>query len=88
MQRPDLLKIHKLKPVKNMINSVHNANLLRVYAIFPTTQKCSWFKNIPKVLTDSPLSYFIPINEKNGLAMLSYTDENRKYLKQMIYLNI
>ena len=77
IQRPDLLKIHKLKPVKNLINSVHNANLLRVYAIFPTTKKCSWFKNISKVLTDSPLSYFIPINQKNGLAMLSYTDDNR-----------
>ena len=83
IQRPDLLKIHQLRPLKNLINGVHNAPLLRVYAIFPT-KNCVWFKNIPKVLTDSPLSYFIPINEKLGLAMLSYTDEHRaRYLHRI-----
>tara|TARA_B100001063_G_C16766192_1_gene558781 strand:- start:129 stop:1382 length:1254 start_codon:yes stop_codon:yes gene_type:complete len=83
IQRPDLLKIRQLTPLKNLINGVHNAPLIRVYAIFPI-DTCAWFKNIPKILTDSPLSYFIPINDKIGLTMLSYCDEHRaKYLHRI-----
>ena len=47
-------------------------------------RNCAWFKNIPKTITDSKLSYFIPINENNGLVMISYTDDNKAvYLKKL-----
>merc|ERR1712166_791241 len=80
-QRPDLLKIKYLNNLRPLINSVRNAPLCRFYFIFDT-KKCSWFKNIKKTITDSKLSYFIPIN--SGLLMISYVDEhNAKYLKKM-----
>jgi len=82
-QRPDLLKIKYLKPVKKLIDTVKNATLCRFYFIFDT-KNCSWFKNIKKTITDSKLSYFIPINYETGLVMISYVDEhNAKYLKKM-----
>ena len=82
-QRPDLLKIKYLNNIKSVINSVRNAPLCRFYFIFDT-KKCVWFKNIKKTITDSRLSYFIPINYDTGLLMISYVDEhNAIYLKNM-----
>lgn len=82
-QRPDLLKIKYLNNLKPLINSVRNTPLCRFYFIFDT-KKCSWFKNIKKTITDSRLSYFIPINHNTGLVMISYIDEyNAIYLKKM-----
>ena len=54
--------------------------LLRVYAIFPLQNGISgkegrvWFDGMPKVVTDSPIRYIIPINPKKGIIMISYTD--------------
>jgi len=80
-QKPDLLKIKYLKPAKKLIDTVTNATLCRFYFIFDN-KNCTWFKNIKKTITDSKLSYFIPIN--SGLLMISYVDEhNAKYLKKM-----
>jgi hypothetical protein len=50
--------------------------LLRIYAIFPTTKGKSWFSDIPKTITDSPLRYIIPINPAKGVIMISYTDSD------------
>jgi monoamine oxidase len=49
--------------------------LLRTYAVFPVKQGKSWFDTTPKIVTDSPLRYIIPINPKKGLIMTSYTDD-------------
>ena len=82
-QRPDLLNIPCLTPLKDKLNSVGNSQLSRIYFIFDT-KKCAWFKNIKKTITDSKISYFIPINYETGLVMISYTDEyNAKYLKNL-----
>ncbi len=51
--------------------------LLRLYAVFPPSAsgaKKVWFDGIPKVVTDGPLRYIIPINYKKGIVMISYTD--------------
>jgi monoamine oxidase len=52
--------------------------LLRIYAVFPTEmvngKKQSWFSGIGRIVTDSPIRYFIPINPAKGIAMISYTD--------------
>ena len=54
------------------------------FILFLIQKKCSWFKNIKKTITDSRLSYFIPINYDTGLVMISYVDEyNAKFLKKM-----
>ena len=82
-QKPDLLKIKYLKSINPLLNTVRNAQLCRFYFIFDT-KKCAWFKNIKKTITDSRLSYFIPINYETGLVMISYVDEyNATYLKKM-----
>lgn len=82
-QRPDLLKFGILKTVKPLINSVFNEKLCRFYFIFDT-KKCAWFKNIKKSVTDSRISYFIPINYEKGLVMISYVDSNNaSYLFNM-----
>ena len=82
-QRPDLLKFKILNEVKPMINSVFNEKLCRIYFIFDT-KNCVWFKNIKKSITDSRISYFIPINYEKGLVMISYVDaHNASYLAKM-----
>jgi monoamine oxidase len=57
--------------------------LLRTYAIFPTSQGKSWFYDMPRIVTDSPLRHIIPINQAKGVLMTSYTDDDdtKKWLK-------
>ena len=44
--------------------------LLRTYAIYDTP----WFSQLPKIITNSPIRYFIPVDYKNNVSMISYTD--------------
>lgn len=79
IQKSSLKKLDNLKKVSE-IKAVNNSKLLRIYAVFDP-KKCVWFKNIPKIITDSKISYFIPIDYEKGLVMISYTDEgNSTYL--------
>jgi hypothetical protein len=50
--------------------------LLRIYAMYPKDPNTGavWFEGLRRTTTDSVLRHFIPINEKKGLAMVSYTD--------------
>jgi monoamine oxidase len=51
--------------------------LLRVYAVFKKSSLAKggvWFADLPKIVTDSPLRYIIPIDYKKGVIMISYTD--------------
>jgi len=48
--------------------------LLRTYAIFPVINGKSWFYNMPRIVTDSRLRHIIPVNQKKGVIMTSYTD--------------
>lgn len=68
-----LKDISVLKDVKkSLINSVDNTPLTRIYSVFDT--KDLWFKDLKKTTTTSPIQYLIPINEKEGSIMSSYTD--------------
>jgi hypothetical protein len=44
--------------------------LMRIYAVFPPGS----FKGIPKIVTDSPIRYVIPVDLERGVVMISYTD--------------
>ena len=44
--------------------------LLRTYAIYDKP----WFSQLPKIITPGPIRYFIPVDYKNNVAMISYTD--------------
>ena len=68
-----LQKFSILQPIKNShIKSVKNTPLTRIYSIF--NPKNVWFMNTKKTTTTSPVQYVIPINEKQGTIMSSYTD--------------
>jgi len=67
----DALK--SVSPFQNLpaLKYIQMSPLLRTYGVFPLP---SWFSGLPKIITDSPLRYVIPINESKGLIMTSYTD--------------
>ena len=44
--------------------------LLRTYAIYNT----HWFSQYPRIVTKSPIRYWLPINYDKNVAMVSYTD--------------
>ena len=49
--------------------------LLRCYAVFPkNSHGVPWNQDIPRFVTNTPLRYYIPINPKEGICMISYTD--------------
>ena len=48
--------------------------LLRTYAVFPLKDGKAWFVGLERCVSAGPIRYFIPINEKKGIAMVSYTD--------------
>lgn len=48
--------------------------LLRTYAVFPVKGGKSWFSDLPRVVTGHLTRYFIPVDPKHGVVMISYTD--------------
>lgn len=64
----------------NVLKHLTMTPLLRIYAIFPTKGGVSWFSNLNKIVTNSPIRYIIPIDAKRGIVMISYTDgQDAKY---------
>ena len=72
IQKPDLLKFNILNNIKPILNSVGNKSLCRIYSIF--NKKDIWFKNIHKTTSNNNIRMIIPIDIKNGLIMISYSD--------------
>jgi len=81
----DGLNIQKMRFLKqfkidSLIHSVKVEPLLRIYAVYDKV----WFKDLPKIVTNEKIKYIIPINEKTGLIMISYTDgKNARYWHKM-----
>jgi len=48
--------------------------LTRTYGVFPKVKGKVWFEGLPKIVTDSPLRFIIPVSAEKGLIMTSYTD--------------
>jgi phytoene dehydrogenase-like protein len=74
-----------IKGIKlNVLKHLTMTPLLRIYAIFPTKGGVSWFSNLNKIVTDSPIRYIIPIDAKRGIVMISYTDgrDAKYWIKQ------
>jgi monoamine oxidase len=66
----------KISPFAHMplLKKVIMCPLLRIYAKFPVKDGVSWFSGLHHTVTNSPLRYIIPINPKEGVIMISYTD--------------
>lgn len=79
-----LLKIDSLKMFNENLNSVIGHDLNRVYALYPRGKKEKvWFYDLPKITTDNPIQYIIPIDKEKGLIMISYSDSTyANYWKQ------
>ncbi len=58
-----------------LLKKVQMRPLVRIYGVFPKGRDGKvWFEGLGKVVTSSDVRYFIPIDEKKGVAMISYTD--------------
>lgn len=71
------------RPIRPMLQKIHCAPLCRIYSRFePSLSKEGdkpgmenvWFKGMPKFTTNNNLRMVIPISEKTGVIMISYTD--------------
>jgi len=67
----DALK--QINPFQNLpaLKYLKMQPLLRTYAVYP---KPAWFEALPKMVTDSPLRFIIPVRPDKGIIMSSYTD--------------
>jgi monoamine oxidase len=66
-----VVALRKLLPSVPAWTHLSMEPLTRIYAQYPTP---AWFEGMPKVATDSPLRYIIPVNPAAGVIMISYTD--------------
>tara|TARA_B100001094_G_scaffold331819_1_gene401503 strand:- start:325 stop:1512 length:1188 start_codon:yes stop_codon:yes gene_type:complete len=69
-----LLKMNILSSIKKQLNSVSCQPLFRIYAKYPLKNNKVWFQDLHRVKTNRMLKYIIPIDYKNGIIMISYTD--------------
>ena len=68
-----------------LLKNVLCAPLCRIYSKFALDADGGvWFKNMPKLTTNNNLRMVIPISEKEGVIMISYTDNKfAKYWKRV-----
>lgn len=77
------IKLSNNIKLSHITKLVTNEPLYRIYAKYPKNKNTGdvWFKDIGKVVTNSPIKYIIPIDSDNGIIMISYTDG--KYAKKI-----
>ena len=78
LPKEGLMTLPCLRPAHRLLNTVVTAPLCRIYAQYapdPATGKV-WFHGRSKQALDSPLRWFIPMNEATGTAMVAYTDDD------------
>jgi monoamine oxidase len=77
---------------KKNLGDILCAPLCRIYAKYPVKGGGAgggagggpWFRGFPKMTTNNPLRMIIPISEKNGIIMISYSDNIfAKYWKKI-----
>lgn len=64
------IQLPGVEKVKDICRKIKPEPLYRIYARFPGHMPIT----LPKVATNLPIKYIIPIDPKNGIVMLSYTD--------------
>ena len=73
---PFVQKTSAAAAIQQSIKCVSAEPLLRIYAIYKPDKASGnvWFASLKRTTTDSFLRHIIPINEKRGTIMVSYTD--------------
>lgn len=74
-----LEQISFFEPIYKYLKYIELKPLCRIYAKYATP----WY-DFPKITTNNPLNYIIPIDPENGIIMISYTDEEQaQYWKRV-----
>ena len=75
LPRNDLSRFTILDSLHGLLDTINEIPLLRIYEIYPIEKgKGSWFSHIKKTVTNTRLQMVIPIDQKTGLIMSSYSD--------------
>lgn len=64
------INVNGTNKIRNIISQIKPEPLYRIYARFPMPLP----EHMPKISTNLPIKYIIPMDHKNGVVMLSYTD--------------
>lgn len=67
----------KVSGVLNMISKIKSGSLCRIYSVFDVGAGGDgdiWFKGMHKWTTNNPIRMVIPVDEKRGVIMISYSD--------------
>jgi len=73
LPKQTLEKFSIFKPIQSSLSKIKCAPLCRIYCRFSVHPKV-WFKGLPKFSTNNNLRMVIPVSEKTGIIMISYTD--------------
>ena len=71
------IQINKIGLFKdiNILEKIQPIQLIRIYAKYPLNKNGKvWFDGIPRTITDNYIRHIIPIDYKNGIIMISYSD--------------
>jgi monoamine oxidase len=75
LPKQSIEKIEIFKMLKPKLKKIQCSPLCRIYCYFkPEKSGNVWFKNLPKLTTNNNLRMVIPMSEKDGTIMISYTD--------------
>ena len=81
-----LQKFNIFHPIKDLLNKIDCQPLCRIYSQFPKgSDGAVWFKGLPKLTTNNDLRMIIPMDEKLGIIMSSYTDNKFARMWKQIY---
>jgi hypothetical protein len=67
-----ITKLKVFDPLKPMLNKIVCGSLCRIYMKFD--KENIWFRELPKCTTNNELRMVIPMDEKKGTIMISYSD--------------
>ena len=70
----DLMRWALFRPLAGLLSGLVSAPLCRVYARYPVGRGGVWFKGLPKLTVNNELRMVIPISERDGVIMITYTD--------------
>lgn len=82
-----LSKYPLFKPVKKYTRFIKELPLCRIYSKYPTKNGV-WFSDVKRMTMNNKIRMIIPINEEQGVIMISYTDNRyAKYWKRLYDTN-
>jgi len=67
-------KLPLFRGIRPLFSQIVCAPLCRIYSKFPVVRGKTWFSELPKMTTNNNLRMVIPMSEKDGVIMISYSD--------------